>query len=78
MSVWDEKEVRRSFKELPFYETPIEKPYTKRLNNIDMLRELPFYDESNIAKTSNAFKGYARSYSVEVIDFKKSVSSVDD
>ena len=46
MSVWDEKEVKRSYKELPFYKTLIEKPYTKRLNNIDILRELPFYDES--------------------------------
>ena len=39
----------------------IEKPYIKRLNNIDMLRELPFYNELNISKTSKAFKGYARS-----------------
>ena len=35
-----------------------------------MLCELPFYDELNIVKASNAFKGYARSYSIEVIDLK--------
>ena len=38
--------MKRSFKELPFYEASIKKPCTKDLNNIDMLRELPFYDES--------------------------------
>ena len=58
------------FKELPFYKTPIEKTYIKRLSNLDMLRELPFYDELNIGKTSKAFKEYARSYSTEIIDSK--------
>ena len=81
-----EKEVKRSFKELPFYGPLIEKPYTllgyldplaveqqwatKRLDDVDMLRELPFYDELNIVQTSKAFKGYARSYSFEVKDSK--------
>ena len=45
----------------------VEKPYIKCLNNIDMLRELPFYNELNTSKTSAAFKGYARSYSIEII-----------
>ena len=35
-----------------------------------MLRELPFYYELNIVKTSKAFKGYARSYIIEIIDSK--------
>ena len=48
------------------------KPYAKRLNNIDILHELPFYDELNIVKVSKAFKGYARIYSVEVIASKDS------
>ena len=58
------------FKELPVYNALIEKPYIKHLNNnnIDMLRELPFYDELNIVKASKKFKGYARSYSTEKID----------
>ena len=57
------------FKELPVYNALIEKPYIKHLNNnnIDMLRELPFYDELNIVKASKTFKGYARSYSTEKI-----------
>ena len=46
----------------------IEKPYIKRLNNIDILRELPFYNEFGIVRTSKAFKGYARSCNFEVID----------
>ena len=27
-----------------------------------LLQELPFYDELSIARNSNAFSGYARSY----------------
>ena len=73
-----EKEVKRSFKELPFYKTSVEMPDTKRLNNIDTMRELPFYDELNIVETSTAFKGYAISYSVEVIDSDNLISPVDD
>ena len=45
MGFWDEKEATRLFKKLPFYNALIEKPYIKRLNNIDMLRGLPFYNE---------------------------------
>ena len=68
----NEKSVKRSFKELPFYGTSIEKPYTKRLNNIDVMRELPFYDELKIVKSSKAFQRYVRNCSVEVIDSKDS------
>ena len=35
-----------------------------------MLHEVPFYDELNVVKTSKAFKGHARSYSIEIIDSK--------
>ena len=56
--------------ELPFYNALIEKPYIKRLNNIDTLHELPFYNELNSVKTSKAFEGYARSYSTEILDSK--------
>ena len=56
VSFWDEKETKRLFKELLFYNALILKPYIKRLNNIDMLRELPFYTELNIAKISKAFQ----------------------
>ena len=39
----------------------------KKLNNVEILRELPFYDELNKAKTA-AFKNYARCYSIEITD----------
>ena len=56
------------FKELPFYNEPIKKPKIKRLKNVDLLAELPFYDQLNIIKTDQAFKGYGRSYKVEIVD----------
>ena len=49
---------------------PIEKPKIKKLRNIEMLRELPFYDELNIVKSAKALKNYARSYSMEIIKDK--------
>ena len=49
------------FKELPFYNTYIEKPKIKQLKNIGLLSELPFYEELSIIKTDQAFKGYAMS-----------------
>ena len=58
------------FKELPFYKTYIEKPKIKCLKNIDLLSELPFYEEPNIIKTNHAFRGYAMSYKVEIFDKK--------
>ena len=64
MNFWGRKEVKRSFKVLPFYKLSTENPYTERLNNTDMLRELPFYDKLNIVKTSKAFKRYAHSVGV--------------
>ena len=39
------------FKELSFYNKPIEKPKVKRLNNIDGLVELPFYEQLSVIKT---------------------------
>ena len=49
------------FKELPFFNTSIEKPKIKRLKNVDLSPELlPFYDQLNIIKTDQTFKGYER------------------
>ena len=58
------------FKEVPFFNVSIEKPKIKRLNNVYLLAELPFYDQLNIIKTDQAFKGYAVSYKVERVDKK--------
>ena len=58
------------FKELPFFNVSIEKPKIKRLKNIALLAELPFYNQLNIIKTGQAFSGYATSYKVEIVDKK--------
>ena len=50
--------------------TFIEKPEIKKLSNIKLLQELPFYDELNVVKSSDAFSGYARNYKVEIVDLK--------
>ena len=42
------------------------KPPIKRMKNIDLLNELPFYDESSIGNISEAFKRYARTFKVEI------------
>ena len=58
------------FKELSFFNVSIEKAKIKLLKNIDLLAELPFYDQLNIIKTDQAFSGYATSYKVEIV-YKK-------
>ena len=42
----------------------------KHLKNIDGLAELPFYEQLSVIKTDQAFKGYAMSYKVEIIERK--------
>ena len=59
------------FKELPFYKKLIEKPKIKRLKNIDQLAELPFYEQLSVIKTNQAFRRYAMSYKVEILEKKK-------
>ena len=49
------------FKELPFYNKYIDKPKIKRLKNIELLSELPFYEVLNVNKAGHAFKGYVMS-----------------
>ena len=68
ISFWDETEAKRLFQKLPFYNVLIEKPRIKHLKNIDLLHELPFYDEFINVKISQAFKIYAKSYKIEIID----------
>ena len=55
------------FKELPFYNVSIEKPKIKRLSDINLLAELPFYERLSVIKTDQAFSGYARSYKVQIV-----------
>ena len=65
------------FKELLFYNKHIEKPKIKRLKNIDLLSELPFYEELNVIKTNHAFRGYAMSYKVEIIEKKDPIKQLE-
>ena len=58
------------FKELPFYNNYIEKPKIIQLKNIDLLSELPFYEELNVTKTDHASRGYAMSSKVEIVEKK--------
>ena len=76
---------KKLFQILPFYNTFIEKPEIKKLSNIKLLQELPFYDDLSIVKNSNAFSGYARNQKVEIVDKKDplvqlevSISSIKD
>ena len=82
---WNEKEEKTLFQILPFYNVLIEKPKIKHLSNIQLLHEVPFYDELSVVEISKAFKRYARSYKVEIIEpknplaqLKASKSSVED
>ena len=46
------------------------------MKNHELLRELPFYDDINISRKERAFRGYAETYKVEVINNKSFSSSV--
>ena len=68
--IWNEKEAKNLFQALPFYNVLIKKPEIKKLSNIELLHELPFYDELSITEVSKTFKRYARSYKVKIVDHK--------
>ena len=65
------------FKELPFYNKPIKKPKVKRIKNIDRLAEVPFYEQLSVIKTDQAFRGYAMSYKVEIIERKDPIVQLE-
>ena len=62
---WDANKIFQLF---PFYDSYINRPKVKKLNNVQLLREFPFYEELSIAKSKTAFSGYARSYKIEIVD----------
>ena len=66
----NEKEAKKLFQILPFYNVLTKKPKIKNLSNIELLHELPFYDELSVVEISKAFRRYARSYKVEIIEPK--------
>ena len=65
------------FKEVPFYNSFIEKPKIKRLTNINLLAELPFYERRSVIKTDQAFSGYASSYKVEIVKKKDPIVQLE-
>ena len=77
MTFWDEKEAKRLFHELSIYNTFIENTRIKHLRNIDLLHELQFYDELSIKQISKAFKRYARSYKIEIIESKDPLAQLE-
>ena len=64
------------FKELQCYDKHIEKPKIKHFKNIDLLSELPFYEDLNVIKTNHAFRGYGMSYKVEIIEKKDPIKQL--
>ena len=65
------------FKELTFYNKSIKKPKVQRLKNIGRLAELPFYEQLSVIKTNQAFRGYAMSYKVEIIERKDPIVQLE-
>ena len=61
------------FKELPFFNEVIKKPKIKRLKNVDLLTEQPFYEQLGIIKTDQAFTGYAMSYNIRYCKYQITV-----
>ena len=65
------------FKELPFYNKHIKKPKIKRLKSIDLLSELPFYEELNVIKTTHTFRGYAMSNKFKLVQKKDPIEQLE-
>ena len=65
------------FKELLFYNKHSEKPKIKRLKNIDLLSELSFYEKLNVITTNHAFREYAMSYKIELVEKKDPIEQLE-
>ena len=72
MSFGMRKKQKKLFQILPFY-VLFEKTKIKHLSNIELLHELPQAYQS----LSKAFKRYARSYKVEIIELKDSLAQLE-
>ena len=56
MSFWNEKEAKKLFQGLPFYNVLNERPRIKHLSNIELLHELPFFVKLNVVEKSKVLK----------------------
>ena len=58
---------------LPFYNVLInfmKQSRIKRLTNVELLNEMPFYSSLDVKEIAEAFKRYAKSFNIEIIDKK--------
>ena len=62
--------IKKQLSKQPFYKQPIKTPHVIKLSNHELLRKLPFYDDINISRNERAFKGYAKTYKVQIINNK--------
>ena len=65
------------FNELPLYNRYIKKPRVKRLKNIDLLSERPFYKELSVIKTNHVFRGYTTIYKVKLAEKKDPIEQLE-
>ena len=65
------------FKELPLYNRYITKTRVKRLKNIDLLSERPFYKELSVIKTNHVFRGYTTIYKVKLAEKKDPIEQLE-
>ena len=63
-------DIKNYFKKLSLYNTYIEKPNITKVKNIDLFSELPCCEELSVIKISQAFKRYAMSCKVELVEKK--------
>ena len=47
------------------------------LKNIDLLSELTLYEELNVIKRNHAFRGYAMSYKIELVEKKDPIEQLE-
>ena len=62
--------IKKLLSEQPSYKQPIlkKKRGIEKLSNQELLRELPFYGDINISKNKKTFRGYDKTYKVEIIN----------
>ena len=61
---------KKLLQEQPFYKQSIKKPRIKKLKNYELLPEFSFYDDIKFSRKERAFRGFADTYKVEVINNK--------
>ena len=61
---------KKLLQEQPFYKQSIKNPGVTKLENYELLRELPFYNDINISIKERAFRRYVETYKVKIINNK--------